>query len=180
MILTHLIHLKGKNGSICWGSRRICEKDFLGNGRFKGTRFVCVCVCEGTSPTGKSGGFLRVPGITWKMWLCIPFDEEDMIDWCLAVPRGGSEWEMGCLLAVILLSLWDGIKGTCQDEKEWRWPVDSFWVNGRTSYHRRWSPTGTVAPPVLGSSVSKGLLQTTDEKPKAGQSSQEVLRYIEI
>lgn len=58
--------------------------------------------------------------------------------------------------------------------------MGSFWVNGRTSHLKWWSPTRTIATPVLGSNVSKGLLQTRDEKPKAGQSNQEFLRYIEI
>lgn len=49
-----------------------------------------------------------------------------------------------------------------------------LWVNGRTSYLRQWSPSRKTATPILGSNVSKGLLQTRDEKPEAGQSSQEV------
>ena len=56
MILTHLSHLKDKKGSSCWGSRRICEKDFLGDQSVKGTRFIRVC--EGTS-LAESG---EIPG----------------------------------------------------------------------------------------------------------------------
>lgn len=118
-VATQFYYLKDIKGK----SRRLCQEDFVGHLVPKES---CSSTCISLA------GPIKTKGFQCDHLECIrdPFSQEGTRVWFLSAIIQSDRW------AEYLLCLWDGIKGTCQEERECRWSgrqssVDSLLVSGR-------------------------------------------------